>query len=460
MPRYYPQAAVTLRVVFEDFGDDLNPFLRREYTIEAQARRVVVAINAYTEADTFELELDYKVFPFDPRAIRSCQVSIHMEDMEALEEFGTRRVIAPTKDNAVFMGFADEDEMSFDEQSRTVKLKGRDFTGLLIDAKWPGTILDLGKPADLVITHIVKLLKATQDIQTENRTGLLTLPVLTAFYPDFGVLSGKRSAKKNETYWDVIQDICNRAGIVAYIELDVLVLTKPRTLYDPKAAVQFVYGRNISDLQITRRMGKQKGFNVAVRSLIGKEVVLAEIPKDSTTLDQGGDYIRIPKQAAGGGVIDKGAEEAIAPVISFAVANVRDKSHLIAIGEKIFEELGRQQIEGNFKTQNMCAPANEGKEDFNLLKLRNGTPISIVVASDDLAGIQRQASDPERMEYLISRYWKPEVAAIFAKTLGKYTTPFYTKSVQFTLDGTSGLTVDVEFINFIETAGKGLGLGI
>lgn len=459
MAIFYPQAAVTLRVVWENFGDDVNPLLKQVYTVTAQAKRVRVNINSYAEADTFELELDYKVFPFDPRAIKSLQVSIHMENMEALEDDnGAPKKIQPSSENVVFMGFADEDEMTFNDSSRTVRLKGRDFTGLLIDAKWPGKILPLDKTVMSVLNEILQSLVATQDIFVENKTGELVLPILAKFYPDFGKLAGKRNAKQRETYWDVIQDIVAKSGLIAYIELDKLILAKPRTLYNDAKAVQFVYGRNVKDLVITRKMGRQKGFNIVVRSVIQKEVVKAEIPKDSTTLPEGGDHVRIAKQGVGGVVIDKSQEEAIAPFLSFAVANVRDKDHLIEIGEGIFEELSRQQIEGRFKTHNMCAPEGEGVlvKDFDLLKLRVGTPVTVVIGTGDLEKIQKMANEADRLKYLIERGWDEKVAAVFAKQMGKYMTTFYTKAVTFSLDAQAGFVCDMEFLNFINTTKLGL----
>jgi len=457
MAIFFPQVAATLRVVWENFGDDVNPLLKAIYTVPVQGNRVNVNINSYAEADTFELELDYKVFPFDPRAIRSLQVSIHMEDMERLEEDGAPKKIQPTDDNRMFMGFADEDEMTFNDNARSVKLKGRDFTGLLIDAKWPGRLVSLDKTVMTVLNEILQSLQATQDIFVENRTGLPVLPILAKFFPDFGKLSGKRNAKQRETYWDVIQDIVSKAGLIAYIELDKLILTKPRTLYDSSKAVKFVYGRNVTDLQMTRKMGRQKGFNVVVRSVIQKEVVKVEIPKDSTNLPEGGEPVRIAKQSAGGVVIDKSKEESLAPFLAFAVANVRDKAHLIEIGEKIFEELGRQQIEGRFKTADMCAPTKDNA-DFNLLQLRVGTPVSIVIGIDDLEKIQEKADAAERLKYLIDRKWQSQVANVFAQQLGKKAMPFYTKAVSFTMDAQNGFVCEVEFLNFIETSGKGLGI--
>jgi len=453
---YYPQAAATLRIVWENFGDELNPALKQAHTMQVLLKRARVTINSYTEADTFEMELDYKIFPFDPRCIRSCQVSIHMQNMGRLYDGSVNVRLEPSTENTIFQGFVDDETMTFDDSTRTVRLKGRDFTALFVDTTWTGKTLNLTAPVDVLIAQMLLDLKQS-DILVDNRTGG-SLPVLAKFYPDFGLLSGQRNARKKESYWDVIQDICTKAGLIAYMELDKLVITKPRTLYDPNKAIQFVYGRNISSFELKRNLGKQKGFNIRVRALVGKTVLLADIPKDSTALENGGQEVKIPKQDAQGNL-----QEQAAPYLSFVVANVNSKDQLIKIGEKIYEELSRQQIEGRFETHDMEAPIGEeqtggNEECFDLTKLRNGTPVQILISMDDLDAIKREQSQATRFKYLIDRCYPAQVATIFAATLGKYSTPFYTRSVDFTIDADNGFKVEVDFINFIETKNKGLGI--
>lgn len=458
MKYFYPVAVAQLRVIWQDFGSS-DPALTQPWEIQVTPKQTRVSINSYVEADTFDIELDYKTFPFDPRAIKSCQVNIYMENQLKRADM-QRNALVPSKDNAIFSGFADEDSIDLNESARTVRLKGRDFTAILIDAKWPGKLLSMHKPADQVIAGIISKLPAMGDVRIDNRTGIASLPVLAGLFPDLSQLAGMRSAQKHEKYWDVIQDICARIGIIAYMELDKLVLAKPRTLYDPTKSVQLVYGKNIKSMDMTRKFGRQKGFNLVVRSIRGKEVIKAEIPKDSTTLPEGGDYVRIPVQTPQGVQINKMDPSSIAPTMSFVVSNVGDKKHLIEVGEKIYEEIGRQQIEGKIKTLDMDSPQNVGTKQescFDLLQLRVGTPLSIVIGSDDLANITKTSDMAKRTQYLMMRGYNPKVATVFAQTLGKFVTPFYTKGATFSLDE-NGFGVEIDYVNFIETAGKGLGI--
>jgi len=464
MKYFYPHAIAKLQVAWQNDPDNPNPLYDQAYEIQVQAKTVKVNINSYVEADTFELELDYKSFPFDPRTIKSCQVTIYMQNMDTLAD--PLNSFTPSKDNAVFEGFADEDSIELNDSSRTVRLKGRDFTALLIDAKWPGKLLPMNVPLDVVLAGIVAQLPSMGNIYVDNRTGLTVLPTLARFYPDYALLAGMRSAKRHEKYWDVIQDVCTRCGVICFMEKGVLVLSKPRTLYDATKAVQFVYGKNIKSLEMSRKFGKQKGFNLVVRSINGKEVIKAEIPKDSTNLPEGGDYVYVPTQTPQGVMITKGPA-ALAPTLSFVVANVNDKDHLIEVGEKIYEEIGRQQIEGKIKTYEMDAPAAVVDPDnaasgepscFDLLKLGVATPLEIKIGSDDLQAISMESNVALRVAYLVDRGYSNNVATLFADTLGKFPTPFYCKAVTLMLDANNGFSVEIDFVNFIETNKKGLGI--
>lgn len=457
MTVYYPQAMATLSIIWENFGDKSNLLAKQKHDLTVEVRRARVKINNYTQADEFELDIDYKVFPFDPRSIRSCAVVIHAENLEKAYEGSTLKRIVPSVENALCYGFVDDESISLDETTRTVSLKGRDLTSIFADVTWPRESLPLNKPLNLVIAQLIGRLKGAKDITVENRTGEVSLPVLAKFYPDFGQLSGKRNARKKETYWDVIQDIVGKSGFIAYMELDKLVLTKPRTLYEKSKAVKFIYGHNLKSLELKRNLGLQKGFNVRVRSFISttKKIEEANIPQDSTKLPNRGQEVTVPKQTRKGDLIENAEETA--PYLTFSVSNVASRAHLIEIGEQIFEEMSRQQIEGRFTTYEMEAPQGNAA-CFDLLKLRNGTAVSVEIGVDDLRQIQQLSTQAERYKYLLRRCYPAQIATIFAETMGAFSTFFYTRSVDYEISSETGLRVDVDFVNFIDTSNKGFGL--
>lgn len=466
MSIYYPQASLILKVRWEDFGDSQKAKLQEVYDLPILARRVTVNINDYRSADTFSAEIDYKNFPFDPRSIRACGVSIFMKDMGKLyNPDNSLNQIQPQKDSAVFVGFVDEESMSFDDQKRTVNFEGRDFTSILIDTPFSKGTVNLEQPVDEVIRQILAELVATQRLELDNRVEE-ALPVIAAFSESKDGQTSRKNVRKGESYWDVIQDIVQRAGLIAYIELDRLVISKPRVLYDKQKIRPFTYGKNISQFELKRKLGRRKNFNIVVRGLVlgEKRVEEARIPLEATDAwaQETGivqKEVKLPEIGPDGAPIPEDQAKP-APYIAFLIPNVSSKTQLLEIGQQIYEEIGRQQIEGSFETKDMslCVKKSEGShEDFSILKLRNGTPVSIEIEQGDLEGVSRLKTTDERKKFLISRCYDPVVAQVFAETLGKPATPFYTKAVEFTMDAEQGFSCKVDFINFIENINKGFG---
>lgn len=468
MSLYYPQGAITLRIIWEDFGNKTNSKLQEVYSLPVVCRRVVVSINDYLQADTFSLEIDYKQFPFDPRSMRACGVTIHMENMERLMDEKNQLVqIVPDKTNKIFSGFADEESISFDDSRRSVKMEGRDFTGILLDRKYTKTDpLDLSKRLDVLIQSLLSELPETSKITVDNRTDE-TLPVISKFAPDFHPLGNLRNRQENESYWNVIADLASRAGVIIFIEIDKLVITKPSVLYNRKKAIQFIYGKNVQDLQYKRKLGRKKFFNIAVRSLNmnlkDNPVIIAEIPKDAkpdwvASTGIPAERVKIPVINTDG---SKG-EPRDAPIMGFLLPDIANKDALIERGQEIYEELSRQQIEGTLKTKEM--EAMDGFQDcIDLLTIRNGTPVQVRIDQGDMDGITEVVNpnaEGRRKEkaivattaFLTQRCYPEKIAELLAQTLNnaRMNAPFYTKAVQFTLDSEQGFSMKLDFINFID----------
>lgn len=462
MSVYYPQASMILNVLWEDFGNEGDASLQKLYTLPIIAKRVTVHRNDYTTADTFDAEIDYKNFPFDPRCIRACGVSIFIQDMKRVYDGdNAATLINPSADNVVFQGFVDEESLEFDDDKRTVRFEGRDFTSLLIDAKYlENKPIPLTTPLDEILSSLLAQLRATEQIKLDNRTGR-TLPTLGSFAPDFGALGAHKNVGKDDTYWEIIQDLVSRAGLIAFIELDKLVLTTPRVLYDKSNAKQFVYGHNIKTLKFKRKLGRHKGFNITVRymDLATKKVLQVKLPEEGTaTWSQKtgipAKRVQVPVVKPDG-TLDTPKD---APFTAFLVANIKDNAQLIEVGEKIFEEMSRQQIEGEFDTHEMDTKDKE-KKCFNLTKLMVATPIGIEIDAGDMKGMTRFTTPQERERFLRSRCYEPNIARAMSKTMGKFTPVFYTKAATFTVDSESGFKMHVEFLNFIDLDNKGIDFG-
>lgn len=460
----YPQALLTLRVRWENFDQETNKVLNKVSQLTVVAKDVTVSINDYTQADTFSAEIDYKSFPFDPRCIRALGVTVHMQDMKSLYRAdGSINYIEATPENSVFIGFADTESIKLDDSDRVVRFEGRDFTSLLIDSRYDGAALDLGQPVDTLVQNILNQLPAVANgkLKLEVRGVTGTLPTLGKFAPDFNRFANTRSGKRNEAYWDVIQDICGRAGLIAYIELDKLVLTKPRVLYGNTQACQFIYGKNIQDVNFDRKLGRAKGLNVVVRSVAveTKETLEVKIPEEADITWCNALGVRRESQKIKKFGPDGKETEEIAPYLSFPIPHIKNTAQLREIGQGIWEELGRQQIEGSLSTKEMAVAVrfqeNTDPVEFDILKFRNGTPIQIEIEQGDLEGFQRQSSVEQKVRFLIERGYEPPVAEALAVSTGKFKTRFYTKSLELKMSN-DGFSFDLDFINFIELGNRGI----
>lgn len=466
MSFYYPQAAMTLRVLWEDFKLVSDASLQKVYTFPVIAKRLTLNLNDYQTSDTFDCEIDYKHFPFDPRCIRSCGVTIHLQDMGTLiNKDGSQSKITPSQKNTRFQGFVDEETLTFDDDKRTVRFEGRDFTSLLIDQKYlQNSPIALNQPLDVIITNLLGNFKSTAQLKVVNLTQK-ELPTLAEFYPDFGSpLSGMKNTGSHETYWEIIQDMVARCGLICYMHLDTLFISTPRLLYNANNAVKFIYGWNIKNLTYKRKLGRHKGFNVLVRALVGKTVLSAKIPEEATNdwlkaVQLTNQPITVPVLKPDG-TVDSSQAGHTAPYMSFRLKNIANKDQLVKIGEKIFEDISRQQIEGSFETHEMVGhsgnPGESNYQEFDLTDLKIGQPIRIEIDTGDLEGIKRLNSENARTQFLIAKAYDPTIARAFARSMGKFTPVFYTKSYSITFDDDNGYKQKVEFLNFIDLSNRGL----
>jgi hypothetical protein len=421
------------------------------------ARSLSVEINDYTEADKFNATIDYNSFPFDPRCIRSLGVTICMEDRKGVFVGNSLDLIEPNEDNIVFLGFADESSIMFDDSQQTVKIEGRDYTSLFIDAKRINTAsIPLSSPIDEILQGLINEQEATKNIQIDNRSGE-ELPILSKVAPDFNPVTAVKNQKRKETYWDIMQNIISRTALIGYIDLDKFVIDKPQNIYRKKDLKQFIYGGNIKDLEFSRKLGRLKDFNVKVLSLntVEKRVEEAKIPEEAKDPNIAGPRVTIPQLDKDGKKIEPPKD---ADFITFRIPNVSSKDELIKIGESIYEEMSRQQIEGKLVTYEMEIPEEIASDERGVIatnpvsfnKVRNGTAINVYLSQDETQAINSSSSRSEKVKFLTDRGYPREVAEAFSSSLNRINTPFYVKSVNFELSQDDGFTMSVDFINFID----------
>jgi len=504
----YPQSTVELRILPEDFHL-VSKATDTPYKIHVVARTVTINVNDYKTTDTFSMEIDYKHFPFDPRLIRSCGVVIFLQDMKSLvKDDGSPNTIVPgaptdlnsTIPNSVFIGFVDDESIEFDDSKRCVRFEGRDCTGLLIDQKYlANTPIPLSSRLDYAIFDLLQQNPATQNISLVAGDGpdgqpldFADLPTLAQYYPDFGSpLAGQRNTGAHESYWEIIQDLVARAGLICYMGtgygtdgniVPAIVLTTPKNQHNDSDDIKFIYAINVKNLKLKRKLGRFKGFNIQVRSRVEKEVLIAKIPEEAT-VDWGVKYgfqydaATVPSQDANlvaighqnfdpitvpvlkpDGSLDASTTH-LAPYITFNVKNISNKDALIKIGETVFEQYSLQTLEGSLETMEMAGRGsnkgagvdnyNSGKQ-YDLTHIKKGQTICMEINTEDLTAISRFASVGSRVSYLLNQGYDRATANVFAQVMGKFSPRFQIKSYSMTLNQDTGFKLSMQFQSIID----------
>ena len=484
MKIYYPKAIVKLEVLLYDYGKTSNS---TPFKIVIIPQSVTVNKNTYHQADDFSMTIRFEDLPFDPRLARSIQCSIAIVDVGSLaafknEDFG--------RDKIIFRGFADTHNITFDNNERIIEFEGRDYTALFIDAQFDNANLpdatgkrtktiDLKRPVLDIIKDLMSNLPAVKNIKIRDETDGKAIKNFATSVPSYDLVNGKKSTSgqfahinPNKTYWDAIISICESAGLICYIDLDELVITTPRILYlgpetNSKKTLQMIYGHNLSKLNFHRNLGKKKKFNIVIRNfdIETEKPLVVTIPRDSTAawakaMNVNRKIVKVSELDTNGVKVERDA-----PFITFFYPDIRTKEGLVDVGEKIFEEFVRQQLEGSCETYDMTVKDDRGVE-FDLTKIKTGTPIKIEILIEDIENLLRFSTKGQsiaenkridefgkKIKYLKKKGYNTAVATQIINALaagtGKLRPTFYTRDASFSMDQ-HGFSMSIGFVNFIQ----------
>lgn len=477
MAVYYPKAVAILDIFLYDYGDSSK---QTEFTITVSPVDASVNINSYNQADTFNLVVRYEDLPFDPRLIRAIRTTILITDVGSLRDFTTEDV-QTKQDDIMFIGYADSYNMTMDGTERMVNFEGRDYTSFFIDTNFDDANLeddsgkrkrkiDLNRPVIDIIKDLISNTPGAESIPIVDQTNGQAIKNFAKSIPNFTLVSGRKISdgqftysNQNQTYWDVIVSLCEASAIICYIQKDVLILTTPRILYTKEAGskkvLQFIYGNNLSSLQFTRNLGRKKKFNILLRSfnLRNGKATVVSIPNDSMV--SWANSMNVEKGIQKVQYLDSTGVQKTknAPANTFIFKN-KTREELVDIGQKIFEEYVRQQLEGDCETREMSVNDTEGVE-FDVTKIQVGTPILLDIMAKDLSAILRfnvsgdKISDAQRIKYLVNRGYNQQTASALidavATGTGKLRPLFYVREAQFSM-GSSGFSLRIGFVNYIQ----------
>lgn len=456
MPIYKPRCKARLTILLDHRGQ--QNLKRERYTIDVQPRQCTVARNGYHEADTWNMEFDARLLPFDPDQVRQIEARIYMWNSTGNESSSFVWAIDRYE---MIRGIADDDEGSMVGEDNSIKLTGRDYTGVLIDVVWdPKTKLPTGLKLDEMIQHVADAAApegTTARFRVINKSQDKELPVVG------GVIGKVRSTKAKgewvkpgKNHWDIIYDLAISSGYIAYVDTSSqegqplqpsIIITDPATQTEEtlRQAPRLAYGKHLSKLSVKRKFGREKTPQqvLVAHDPYKKQDVQVVYPEQRNVI-----VTVFDTKIA----VDKDEQEFVP-----APRGIFDRDRLLKYAKLRFYYRGRAETTYTFETPCLSLTKTEERElgvntsdDFDLLQLRPGSAVG--VKFDPFNREQLRSLTPgERAQHILSLGYHPQIANVIARnldTLTAFEQPYYFNTGEYDFDIDEGLNIKIEAVNF------------
>lgn len=494
---FYPYCFGVMQVVFDGLGSGNSEPTQIEFT----PRSATVNLNGFKEADTFELEIDGKLFPLSPEMLKNAQIELYMFHTDsALDEplvqdlgngkkksnlskwafdtntDGSRRYL-------LVAGLIDEATLSYTEDGQSFRVTGRDYTALLLGKDWPdGKKCPIGQDLSLVVQNLVneatvrvdnpnaKTLTVVylppEEVETDKEAKTLTQKTViikppkgakgsTGIAQRFSGSTYNHSATKKKafpvrsgkTYWDVIYDLCIAHNKIAFVRGTDVVISDPHTLTQASAdkAIRVAYGRNLRHLSISRNLGRQSVPQIigSVYSAKERKSITAKWPRDrdlKPTLKRSTDKGKGAREITGLNTVKEMSRRVIPP------QSITDFKLLEEYLKSCYDAIARHESKVSFATGTLS-----DLDGRDMLQLRPGDPVKVEFDTY-ITSVFREVSGPQaRYDILKNLGYSDDIAslvAFFYDSLRYYQAPIYVTDTTFGWDKDSGISVEVSGFNY------------
>jgi hypothetical protein len=459
--------------------------------------------NGLMEADEAEVTFDHRTVPVDPRVLRAVFLDLVIGTVGPDDfEFGVlgvqrsdgsplsvvQRQIGQDVvlgSSTRFVGYVDDWKVSGEGDGDTISIRARDMTAPLIDQKLPsGVSIDLTQPIADGVQELVDTFAATRGMKVvfgnpigedtvQNRGDRGPIPGDTVPKP-LKARRGRQSRRKKSgdtsmTVWDHIVDTVVATGYLPIIRGLSLYIIEPRTFYQGTAsAKKLVYGRNLSGLEYARKLGGVSKVPTIEVRCPDPEIARtrwARAPVKDGQQASGVFGINDPPKANRANNISPGgsAQEEIKVI---PISGVSDGAALERIAQSLYEQIGRQEIEGNFSTDDITA--FESEEEGDLLNMLPGDAVEVLIAPLNAATTEDSTNTTpggsvsslqelnsftiaRRKEFLVNLGYADLAAERLAEAQEQthLVTTFRVQDVTIDWSQEEGVSIEGDFVNFI-----------
>lgn len=452
----------------------------------------------FKTAAELKVTIRWSDFPIDPRCIRSCAVEFYLGTISSLEyargvrgetrnSLGSNNSNEPLnvvpdtylddngnqRTNLRFQGWVDDwNDKWPSEDEAIVELTCKDNTMLLMNQLAPPKLVIGGtEPLDQAIATYLANFNQFAGLTVEFRGAEgETAPFLekvlagTAFRPDLGPQPSKGGGTDDLQVWDYITDVCGSVGLVNYLDGTSIVIARPSTLLDGNAQVRpddpyrerklksgaypvraFIYGKNLTDLEFTRKFGAQEAKNIEVRcwSPRRKQLMVARYPtKDA----------RLPSSTPGSSKSDNKWS-------IVRVQGIEDQATLDQIAKDYYNGRNRNEIEAVLKTK-VFASFGGGNLDPDLLDCKPADPIEVLVDRSNPmvfgAAETELTAEGANEKFLTTLGFSGEFARAYARCYrnGGFQRLFRLREMTVNGDVEEGVNFEIRSVNFIQVRGE------
>ncbi|MEZ4225954.1 MAG: hypothetical protein R3B13_33710 [Polyangiaceae bacterium] len=420
-------------------------------SVAVAPRRIAIERNDHNHADACEVTLDWTDATLDPRMLDNGVVSAFIDDANDSGFWEPRHF------NCRFIGLVkdtDRDAPAVDEPL-VVTVSAIDYTDLFLKAKpfgskgIPHLSQSLQEAWETVISQTPGAEALAKQIEFQDVSP--GVQVGSAVSERFRKLA-RVPAKPGTDAWAVWQQCVGMLGLISYFELDTCIVTTATNLYTELDPPVLTWGDTLVSLKESRQ-----------EKLARKAVGITSFDSESgATLEAFYPPIadsRVKrKRARAKKILSDEAMRQGEERDWFSYPGISDQQVLDALAQRVYEERGRQELQGRGRTAEMRVPTVSGAS-FDLLNLKAGDSVRIQFAENERQTLLRLPTDGARVRYLVNRGADEATAQLLAANIREFAqleSTFLVRSVriEFEIDDDSGsFWIDVEFINRIQVDG-------